>query len=49
MMIQDFNLVPIVKTLNETANLEEGVFWTSDAKKCNILFKILDENDKYII
>ena len=49
MMIQDFNMVPLVKTLNATANLEEGVFWTSDAKKCNILFKILDENDKYII
>ena len=49
MMQQDFNLIPFIKDLNETVNLKEAVFWTSDPKKCNILFKILPEDDKYSI
>ena len=49
MMQQDFNLIPFIKDLNENVNLTEAVFWTSDPKKCNILFKMLPENDKYSI
>ena len=49
MMQQDFNLIPFIKDLNENVNLTEAVFWTSDAKKCNILFKMLPENDNYCI
>ena len=49
MMQQDFNLIPFIKDLNENVNLTEAVFWTSDPKKCNILFKILPEDDKYSI
>jgi hypothetical protein len=49
MMEQEFNLIPFIKDLNETVNLKEAVFWTSDPKKCNILFNILPEDDKYSI
>ena len=49
MMEQDFNLIPVIRDLNETLNLKEAVFWTSDTKKCNILFKILPIDDKYSI
>jgi len=49
MMQQDFNLIPVIKDLNENVNLKEAIFWTSDPKKCNILFKILPEDDKYSI
>ena len=49
MMQQDFDLIPVIKDLNENVNLKEAIFWTSDPKKCNILFKILPEDDKYSI
>jgi|TARA_B100000902_G_C26450292_1_gene500404 hypothetical protein len=49
MMQQDFNLIPVIRDLNENVNLKEAIFWTSDPKKCNILFKILPEDDKYSI
>ena len=49
MMRTDFDMVPIVKNLNENANLEDALFCTSDPKKCNILFKYIKEDDKYII
>ena len=49
MMEIDFVMVPIVHKLNENANLGNALFCTSDAKKCNILFKILAEDDKYSI
>ena len=49
MMEIDFDMVPIVHNLNENANLGNALFCTSDAKKCNILFKILAEDDKYSI
>lgn len=48
-MVQDFDLVPIVQHLKETIQVEDALFRTSDAKKCNILFKILPEDDKYSI
>jgi hypothetical protein len=46
LMKDDFNLVPIVRNLKENCNLDDAVFLTSDAKKCNILFNLLDEDDK---
>ena len=49
LMEQDFNLIPVIRDLNENLNLKEAVFWTSDPKKCNILFKILPIDDKYSI
>ena len=49
MMRTDFDMVPIVKNLNESANMEDALFCTSDPKKCNILFKFIEEDDKYII
>ncbi len=49
MMQEDFDMVPVVKNLNESANIEDALFCTSDSKKCNILFKILAEDDKYSI
>ena len=36
----------IVRNLKENCNLDDAVFLTSDAKKCNILFNLLDEDDK---
>ena len=38
LMQNDFNIVPVVKNLNETCKLDEALFLTSDSKKCNILF-----------
>ena len=45
----DFDMVPVVKNLKENCIMEDALFCTSDAKKCNILFKILAEDDKYSI
>ena len=49
MMETDFDMVPVVKNLKENCIMEDALFCTSDAKKCNILFKILAEDDKYSI
>ena len=46
LMEDDFNLVPIVRNLKENCKLDDAMFLTSDAKNCNILFNLLDENDK---
>jgi hypothetical protein len=46
LMQEDFNLVPIIKGLHESVNIDEPVFWTSDTENCNILFNFLDEDDK---
>ena len=49
MMQLDFDMVPVVKNLKENCKIDDALFCTSDAKKCNILFKILVEDDKYSI
>lgn len=49
MMQLDFDMVPVVKHLKENFKIDDALFCTSDAKKCNILFKILVEDDKYSI
>lgn len=46
LMEDDFNLVPIVRNLKENCKLDDAMFLTSDAKNCNIMFNLLDENDK---
>jgi len=38
----DFNLVPVIKGLTETVDLDIGVFNTMDADQCNIIFKCAD-------
>ena len=49
MMQLDFDMVPVVKNLKENFKIDDALFCTSDTKKCNILFKILVEDDKYSI
>ena len=39
----DFDLVPVIKNLTETIDLDLSVFHTKDSKLANIIF---DENDK---
>lgn len=49
MMQEDFDMVPVVKNLKENCKLDDALFCTSDPKKCNILFKIYKQDDKYSI
>lgn len=41
-LIEDFDLVPIIKGLNETANINNSAFRTKDKSDKNIIFKLLD-------
>lgn len=40
-LLNDFDLVPIILNLNETAKITEPVFRTKDSQHKNIVFKIL--------
>lgn len=40
----DFNLVPFISELNETAKFKDNAFITDDKKHCNIVFV---QTDKY--
>ena len=42
-LVNDFDLIPIITQLDETANFENAHFLTKDTAKCNILFKIDDK------
>ena len=44
MLVSDFNLVPVITGLNETAKINISVFDTKDAKRKNILFKHTDKD-----
>ena len=39
---KDFNLVPIILGLNETAKIETPVFSSIDEEECNIAFKFIE-------
>jgi len=39
---QDFNLVPVVLGLDETAKIETPVFNTKDLETCNIIFQFVE-------
>lgn len=41
MLLDDFDLVPIIKELSETAKLDEAVFITKDPKNRNIIFELV--------
>lgn len=43
MLKEDFNLVPFIKNLEETANLDVGAFITNDEQLTNIFFIELDK------
>ena len=43
MLNNDFNLIPIIKDLAETAKFENPVFTTQNNKICNIFFELLDK------
>ena len=42
MLVEDFDLVPIILGLSETADINNSVFRTKDAAETNILFKLAD-------
>ena len=42
-MANDFDLVPVVSGLSETAEFDIPVFRTSDAKKKNITFEFIEQ------
>jgi hypothetical protein len=42
MMINDFNLVPVITNLSETVNLKSSVFDTMSKTDKNIIFKHID-------
>ena len=44
MMLDDFDLVPVITGLQETVEFDVGIFRTKDAKKKNITFELL-QND----
>jgi len=43
MLIEDFDLVPIILGLNETAKIEKSVFRTKDNKERNIIFNLIND------
>ena len=42
-LVNDFDLIPIITQLDETAKFENAHFLTKDTAKCNILFEIVDK------
>lgn len=44
-LINDFDLVPVILGLNETAKISNAVFISQDSEYCNIVFSVVD--DKY--
>ena len=42
MLMQDFDLIPIITGLNETVNINTPAFSTTDTVDKNIVFKLLD-------
>lgn len=41
-LVNDFDLVPIISGLSETIKLEKSVFETKDADRINLIFKCID-------
>jgi len=41
-LVNDFNLVPIIDHLNETAEFENAHFVTGDTRFCNIVFELVE-------
>ena len=39
---QDFHLIPVITNLDETVNIKDSVFDTSNKQTCNIVFKYSD-------
>ena len=44
MLEQDFDLIPFLDSLDETANISPAVFRTTDAQSKNIIFKYADND-----
>jgi len=42
-LVNDFNLIPIITELEETAQFDNAHFLTKDTAKCNISFEIDDK------
>jgi hypothetical protein len=42
MLLDDFDLIPIVTGLNETASINNSVIRTKDSKECNTVFILAD-------
>ena len=42
-LVNDFNLIPIITELEETAQFDNAHFLTKDIAKCNIFFSIDDK------
>ena len=42
MLKDDFNLVPVITGLTESAQINKSVFRTKDSKDRNIIFKVVD-------
>ena len=43
LLAADFDLIPVITDLNETANINNGIFRTSCPNDRNIVFKIAEE------
>ena len=41
-LLDDFNLVPIINELDETIKMDNPVFQTKDPEKINLIFKCVD-------
>lgn len=41
-LIEDFDLVPVIDNLDETIKLEKSMFVTKDPEKINLIFKCVD-------
>lgn len=43
MLLEDFDLIPVITELEETAKLETNIFRTKDSKLRNIIFEQIDK------
>ena len=44
MLHEDFDLIPFITNLEESATIDPSVFRTLDEQDCNIIFKYVDNN-----
>jgi len=43
MLKQDFNMVPVITDLTETAKFEKNIFYSESPELCNVLFEKVDK------
>lgn len=43
MLLEDFDLIPFIANLEETAKFDKPIFRTKDIENCNVVFDFIDD------